>query len=108
MRKQGNTAILELEGRLSLGPSLDEFRAKWNDAVATGSHNLVLNMTKVPMVDSSGIGSIIRCHSAITAAGGKMKMVGVGDVVRQSFKVTRLDRVFDFYPDETSALASFS
>jgi anti-sigma B factor antagonist len=104
MRKQGTVAVLEIEGKLSLGESVDEFRAKWMDAVATGSRNLVLVLSRVPMVDSSGIGSLIRCHSAVTAAGGKLKLVGTGDVVRQSLKVTRLDRVFDFHESESSAL----
>src|SRR5438105_2701912 len=66
LRKQGSVAILELNGKLSLGNSLEEFRAKWSDAVATGARDLVINLTRVPMVDSSGIGSLIRCHSAVT------------------------------------------
>jgi anti-sigma B factor antagonist len=106
LRKEGSTAILEIEGKLSLGPSVDEFRAKWTDAVATGSRDLVVNMARVPMVDSSGIGSLIRCHSAVTAKGGKLKLVAVGDVVRQSFKVTRLDRVFEFHESEAAALSN--
>src|SRR5215472_6798614 len=105
LRKQGTTAILDIEGKLSLGASVDEFRAKWTDAVATGSRDLVVNMARVPMIDSSGIGSLIRCHSAVAANGGKMKLVGVGDVVRQAFKVTRLDRVFEFHESEAAALA---
>ena len=105
LRKQGSTAILDVEGKLALGANLDEFRTKWSDAVATGARDLVVNLARVPMVDSSGIGSLIRCHSAVTAAGGKMKLVGVGEVVRQSFKVTRLDRVFEFHDNEASALA---
>lgn len=105
LRKQGSTAILEIEGKLSLGPSVDEFRAKWTDAVSTGSRDVVVNLGRVPMIDSSGIGSLIRCHSAVTANGGKMKLVGVGEVVRQSFKVTRLDRVFEFHESEAAALA---
>jgi len=106
LRKLGSVAILELNGILSLGDSLEEFRAKWSDAVATGARDLVINLTRVPMVDSSGIGSLIRCHSAVTAAGGKVRLVGVGEMVRQSLKVTRLERVFEFYGDEASALAS--
>ena len=106
LRKQGSTAILDVEGKLALGVGLDDFRAKWSDAVATGAHNLVVNLARVPMVDSSGIGSLIRCHSAVTAAGGKVRLVGVGEMVRQSLKVTRLERVFEFYGDEASALAS--
>ena len=106
LRKLGSVAILELNGKLSLGDSLEEFRAKWSDAVATGAHDLVINLTRVPMVDSSGIGSLIRCHSAVSAAGGKLKIVAASNTVMQAFKVTRLDRVLDLHTDEKSALAS--
>jgi len=106
LRRQGSTAILEVEGKLSLGENLDEFRSKWTDAVATGSRDIIVILTRVPMVDSSGIGSLIRCHSAVTAAGGRMKLVGVGDMVRQSFKVTRLDRVFELHDTEAAALTA--
>src|SRR5207245_11401979 len=106
LRQQGIGAPSELDGKLSLATSRAEFRAKWSDAVATGARDLVINLTRVPMVDSSGIGSLIRCHSAVTAAGGKVRLVGVGEMVRQSLKVTRLERVFEFYADEAGALAS--
>ena len=108
LKKQGTTAILTVEGKLALGDNLDEFRAQWSDAIATGIRDLVVNLEKVPMVDSSGIGSLIRCHSGITAVGGRLKLVGAGDMVRQSFRIMRLDRVFEFYENEASALASFT
>jgi anti-anti-sigma factor len=106
VRKEGNTAILELDGKLSLGPAVDDFRSKWTDALAGGAHDIVVNLAGVPMVDSSGIGSLIRCHSALNAAGGKLKIVGASNTVMQAFKVTRLDRVLELHPDEKSALAA--
>ena len=108
VRKQGTIAVLAIEGKLAMGGTLDEFRSKWAQAVSAGAQNLVIDLSKVPMVDSSGIGSLIRCHSAVNANGGKVKLAGVNDVVRQSFKTTRLDKVFEFYADESTALASFS
>ena len=106
LKTQGTTAVLEVEGKLALGDNLDEFRAKWSDALATGVRDLVVNLEKVPMVDSSGIGSLIRCHSAVSAAGGKLKIVAATNTVMQAFKVTRLDRVLDLHADEKSALAA--
>ena len=108
LKTQGTTAVLEVEGKLALGDNLDEFRAKWSDALATGVRDLVVNLEKVPMVDSSGIGSLIRCHSAVAAGGGKMKLIGVGDVVKHSMRITRLDRVFEFHESESSAVSAIA
>jgi anti-sigma B factor antagonist len=107
LRKEGGAVIVDLQGRMSMG-EVDEFRQKWSEAVASGSKQLIINLTRVTMMDSSGIGTMIRCHSAVTASGGTIKVVGANTIVRQAFKVTRLDNVFSFYEDEASALAALA
>ncbi len=105
LRKEGNFVIVDLQGRMAMG-EVEEFRAKWSEAMATGSKQLIINLSRVTMMDSSGIGTMIRCHSAMTANGGTIRVVGANTTVRQAFKITRLDKVFAFYDDEASALAS--
>lgn len=107
LRKEGNIVVVDLTGRMAMG-EVEEFRAKWSEAMATGSKQLIINLTKVTMMDSSGIGTMIRCHSAMSATGGTIRLVGANTTVRQAFKVTRLDRVFSFYDDEASAVAAAS
>ena len=105
-RKQGNAVILELEGKLALGPSVDEFRAAWSEALASGSRYVVVNLAKVPVIDSSGIGVLVRCHAAVAAKGGKLKIAGACGVVRQALKLTNVDQLLEFHEDEAGALAS--
>ena len=105
VRKHGDVTIIDLEGRLALGGPVDEFRAKWSEVLAAGDKILILNLSTVTMVDSSGIGTMIRCHSAVNAAGGKLKVIGANGTVRKAFAVTRLDTVFEFHDTEASALA---
>ena len=106
LRKNGDSVIVELDGRLTLGGPVDEFRARWMEALSGGAKNIVINLAKVTMVDSSGIGTMIRCHSAVSAAGGKLKVVGANRTVRDAFRVTRLDKVFEFHDNEASALGA--
>jgi anti-anti-sigma factor len=103
---QGNAVILDLEGKLGLGPAVDEFRAAWSDALAAGSRNVVVNLANVPVIDSSGIGVLVRCHAAVAAKGGRMKIIGAGGVVRQALKLTNVDQLLEFHESEASALAS--
>jgi anti-sigma B factor antagonist len=105
-RKQGNAVILDLEGKLGLGPAVDDFRSGWSGALATGSRNVVVNLTNVPVIDSSGIGCLVRCHAAVAAKGGKLKIVGASEVVRQALKLTNVDQFFEFHENEASALAA--
>jgi stage II sporulation protein AA (anti-sigma F factor antagonist) len=105
-RRSGDTFIFEIDGRLAVGGPVDDLRAKWMDALTDDSiRNIVLNLEKVTMVDSSGIGTIIRCHSAIARNGGTVKIVGASHSVREAFKITRLDKVFEFHESEQSALS---
>lgn len=105
LRKEGNIVIVDLQGRMAMG-EVEDFRAKWSEAMATGSKQLIINLSRVTMMDSSGIGTMIRCHSAMSATGGTIKVVGANTTVRQAFKVTRLDNVFAFYDDEAAAMAA--
>ncbi len=105
-RKQGNAVIFDLEGKLGLGPAVDDFRTGWSDALAAGSRNVVVNLAKVPLIDSSGIGSLVRCHAAVLAHGGKLRIAGASGVVRQALKLTNVDQLLEFHESEASALAS--
>jgi len=104
--KQGNAVIFDLEGKLGLGPPVDEFRSAWTEALAAGSQNVVVNLAKVPIIDSSGIGCLVRCHCAVAAKGGKLRIVAAGGVVRQALKLTNMDQFMEFHENEASALAS--
>ena len=106
LRRSGAAAVLEIEGKLKMGESVDQFRAQWTEAINGGAKVLVILLGNVPMVDSSGVGSLMRCYSALKAVGGRVKLVAASEVVRQTLSVTHLDKLFDFYADEASALAS--
>ena len=106
VRTQGTVVILELDGRLTLGEPVDQFRSAWTDALTTGSRSLILNLERVTMIDSSGIGTMIRCHSAVTQAGGQVKIAAANHTVRQAFKITRLDSLFEFHDTEAAAIAA--
>jgi anti-sigma B factor antagonist len=103
-RKSGQAAILKVEGKLSIGAAVDEFRDRWSEAIAEGAHDIIVDLSRVPIIDSSAIGSMIRCHSVVSAKGGKLKLVGAHEIVRQAFKMTRLDSVFEFHDTEADAL----
>jgi anti-sigma B factor antagonist len=104
LRKFGDAVIIDLDGRLTLGGPVDDFRARWTEAVATGTKTIVVNLARVTMIDSSGIGTMIRFHSAMGAVSGKLMIVGANQTVREAFRVTRLDKVFQFHENESIAL----
>jgi anti-sigma B factor antagonist len=106
LRKVGGVAILEVDGKLKMGESVDQFRTRWSEALNGGAKVLIIILSSVPVIDSSGLGSLMRCYSSLKAVGGRVKLVGANEVVRQALGVTHLEKLFDFYDDEAAALAS--
>lgn len=107
VRHEGNVAVLELEGKLALGPGVDDFRRAWSEALGSGCRNLIVNLAQVPIIDSSGIGTLIRCHSAAVASRGKVRLVAPNEFVRKALELSQLHTIFKIYDDESAAVSSF-
>lgn len=106
LEKRGEAVVIKLKGKLLLGESVDEFRNKWQDAADSGARNVVVDISAVPVMDSTGIGSLMRCQATLSPPGGKLRLVGANKVIRQALRVTRLEKLFEFHESEASALAS--
>jgi anti-anti-sigma factor len=106
-RKDGITGYIKIDGRLSHGPNLEDFRARWTSAVASGCTQIIVDLTNVPNIDSSGMGNLVRCKTTVTPQGGGLKIVGARASILHALSLIRLDTMFEFFPDESSAVASF-
>jgi anti-sigma B factor antagonist len=73
-----------------------------------GQTNMVLNLSGLEYLDSSGVGELVRNYMSVVKKGGAMKVVGLAPKVEEILKVTQLYQVFPEFPDEASALESFS
>jgi anti-sigma B factor antagonist len=68
---------------------------------------IILNVTALEYLDSSGVGEVVRCYMNVIKQGGEMKVVGLTPMVEEILKVTHLYQVFQEFTDEQSALRSF-
>ena len=73
-RKEGTACILELSGKLAQPDGTDSLRNTAKELDAAGEHNLVLDLTNVPWLDSSGLGEIVGCHARAQDQGGEVKL----------------------------------
>jgi anti-sigma B factor antagonist len=95
--------VIELGGRITLGPERGQIQTAVTKALNEGIKRLVFDLTHVAYIDSSGIGIIAYCFGKITQQGGNAAVVGAGGLVKEVFKLTRLDNVIPFFPDVASA-----
>jgi anti-sigma B factor antagonist len=69
--------------------------------------NLVLDLSRLRFVDSSGLGAFISCLRKLNAKGGDLKLYGMNKQVRAVFELVRMHRVFDILPTREDAIRAF-
>jgi anti-sigma B factor antagonist len=72
-----------------------------------GTSKILLNLTEVPIIDSMGIGEIVRAFKRVQESGGTLKLVGVTDRVYGALKITQLLDLIESFDTEEAAVASF-
>jgi anti-sigma B factor antagonist len=100
-------AVVALEGRIVLGEESNALREKVKSSLA-GHKKIVLNMTNVTYIDSSGLGTLVASHTSARAQGASLKLSNLGSKFQEILQVTKLVTVFEVYPSEAAAVASFA
>jgi anti-sigma B factor antagonist len=108
VRKFGKVYGIRLKGKLGLGEAVDELRSTLDGIIAESGVSVVLNMTEVPMADSSGVGVLIRYQTALKQKGGAVKLVRPSKLVTQTLKILGLFSIFEVFDNEAAAIQSFS
>lgn len=106
VRQAEKVSLIDVSGRLTSFES-KAFREMILSQLRQGKTNIVLNLTGLDYLDSSGIGELVRNYLTVVKKGGAMKVVGLAPKVEEILKVTQLYQVFPEFPDEASALESF-
>jgi anti-sigma B factor antagonist len=97
------TAIVTVSGKLMLGAGTERIVALVDRLLGEGTQNVVFDLAGVTALDSTGVGQFIAAFNKIVSRGGQMRMAGAGGHVLQTFRVSRLDRMFPFYPSAEEA-----
>ncbi len=75
--------------------------------VLQANSKLVLDLSLLRFVDSSGLGAMLSCLRQLTAKGGDLKLCSMSQQVRSLFELVRMHRIFDIHPTREDAMAAF-
>lgn len=96
IKNDGDLTVYRLRGSLDLATS-PSVRAALMEAASEGKHDLVVDLTKLEFLDSTGLGALIGAHRRALEHGGKVRLaVGEGPIARL-LNITGLIRVFPVY-----------
>ena len=97
--------VLPLEGEIDLHVS-PRVAATLGDMIAQKPERLVVDLSRVSYIDSSGLAVLIEGMQNVEAYGGKFVLAGLQENVRPIFEIARLDQVFIIFPHVDAALAA--
>lgn len=107
-RQVGDVTVIDATGRITLGEGASVFRDAIRDLATKGEKKLLVNLSDVSYIDSSGIGEMVSGFTTVTNHGGQLKLLGLSKRVKDLLQITKLYTVFEVFEDEAAAVRSFA
>ncbi len=105
-RQEGNVTVIELSGEIdvSCAPQLKDLL---QGLIDDGKTQLLVDLTEVPFMDSSGLGLFVNAFKRIQQTGGAIKFANPQEALRKVFSLTQTDKVFSIFDSVDEGLGSF-
>ena len=104
---RGDVAVLYLKGNLMGGPEGMEVHEKVKSLLKDKLKKIVIDLSKVKWMNSSGLGILMACLTSVQSAGGAMKISSATEKIKNLFMITKLITIFETYENTDRAVASF-
>ncbi len=106
-REVQGIAILDLSGRMVLGPEDLELDQALQSLLAAGQKNVILNLQAVSHIDSAAEGSLISSRDKFASAGGRLVLLHVPPAHGRIDELIKLDTAMEVYQNEPDAVNGF-
>lgn len=103
IREQADGAIFEVGGRLMYESDAQTFHEKLDEQIRLGRKWIVVDLSRVVAMSSTGLGILIWAHRASRERGVPLKLAHLSDKVRSVLQITRLNSVFAIYDSVEAA-----
>src|SRR5258708_39538759 len=107
VRDSGGASVIEVHGRLTIGEHSEQLHATFQSVLEKGSTKVIVILSGIPQIDSSGISTLVRISIQLAREGGVLRLVCGSGRVRDALTVTRLVEAIPTFESESAALAGF-
>ena len=105
LKEIDGTKVLDVTGEIDVYTA-PQFRDAVNTVINSGQKHLVVDMTNVTYMDSSGFGALLSATRRLRPQGGTVNLVKVSSAIDRILTITRLNTVFTTYGSVEDALAA--
>ena len=102
-----NAVVIELKGNVMGGPEAIEFSDTLKKLLADGKKNIVLDLSDVKFMSSSGLGMLISGLTTVKNGEGILKLANVTDKIQSLLMITKIITIFESYDTLDQAIKSF-
>ena len=106
-RENEGILILDLKGKLILGPEDSYARQHILPVLERGHHRLILNLKELTDIDTTGLGTLTFCATKAKEAGGRLVLINLSRSHTKLSDIFKLSTAFEIYPTELDAINSF-
>jgi anti-sigma B factor antagonist len=100
-------AILHLSGRVAMGRPCQEIEAQIDELIREKTVNVILDVTDVQRVDSTGFGTIVQCSNKLKKAGGGLRVAGATGMVEEIAHSSQILKIVPFHATVAEAVSGF-
>jgi len=103
--RQHRPNVLPLKGEIDLhiSPAVTQ---SLNAMTEKKPERIVIDLSRATYIDSSGLAALILAMQKVEAYGGKFFLTGLHETMRSIFQTSRLDQIFQIFPDVDAALTA--
>lgn len=105
---ENGITVVEISGRLNLGNSLLGIESGIKRLIEAGARKLIVDLTEVNYIDSSGIGMLVACAGQLEQSSGRMRIAGASGAVAKAFEIVHMERITPLDATVEEAVAGFS
>ena len=106
-RRIGNVTVLDVKGRIRITGRTRGLHKLIRSLVEEGKTRILLNLSQVTRIDSSGLDELVASCVTVNNKGGEIKLLHLTEQMREVISTANLSAIFDIYNNEYDAIASF-
>lgn len=108
VRTENGITIVELHGRLNVGPVLADAETEMHRLLKEGHDKIVVDMRSLDYIDSASLGMLTACRNQLADRGGHVRLAGAHGTVARILKVIHMDKIMPVDDTPEAAIAALS
>lgn len=98
--------VCHIDGEIDIHSS-SGLKKEFDKLTTKKTPKIVINLTKVTYVDSSGLATLVGILKDMRTYGGKMRLANMSPKIKSLFEITKLDKLFEILASEEEAISTF-